>query len=118
MNAVLSKVKKLLDERDWTLYQLAKTSGIPYSSLNALYQRNHQPTIATLEKICDGFKITLGEFFSDCTPYREGEEKYSRTEQELIKNFRKLGRRKQKYVRGFVDMLLEESGAEDMDAIE
>ena len=65
LNHTLTKIKHLLDERNWTLYKLAKEAGIPYSSLNALFLKNNQPTIATLEKICGGFHITLSEFFAD-----------------------------------------------------
>ena len=49
MNDVLQKIKELMEERGWSLYKLAKESGIPYSSLNSLFQKNNQPTITTLE---------------------------------------------------------------------
>lgn len=63
MNTTLKKIMDLLEERQWTIYRLAKESGIPYSSLNSLFQKNNQPTISTLEKICAGFHITMCEFF-------------------------------------------------------
>ena len=45
------------------IYKLAKESKLPYSSLNNIFVRKTSPTIPTLEKICDGFDITLSEFF-------------------------------------------------------
>ena len=68
LNKLLIKIQELLDERNWTLYRLSKESNIPYSSLNSLFLKNNQPTVSTLEKVCDGFHITLSEFFSDDTP--------------------------------------------------
>ena len=92
MNDVLSKIKEILDTREWSLYRLAKESGIPYSSLTSLYQNNNQPTLATLEKLCNGLHITLGEFFSDEPPYREIEKSFEEDELELLEEYRKLKR--------------------------
>ena len=50
MNDTLKRINELLDKRNWTLYKLAKESDIPYSSLSSMFQKNNQPTIATLEK--------------------------------------------------------------------
>ena len=92
MNEVLQKIKELMEERGWSLYKLAKESGIPYSSLNSLFQKNNQPTITTLERICAGLHITMGEFFSDCTPYRQPEQEYNKEEKEIIMSYRNLNR--------------------------
>lgn len=61
---VLTRIQDLLAFKHWSLYKLAKESGIPYSSLNNLFNRQTCPTIATLEKICAGFQISLSEFFN------------------------------------------------------
>ena len=50
LNKTLTKINLLLEQRHWSMYRLAKESGIPYSSLNSLFQKNNQPTISTLEK--------------------------------------------------------------------
>lgn len=71
LNKLLTKIQELLDERNWTLYRLSKEANIPYSSLNSLFLKNNQPTVSTLEKVCDGFHITLSEFFAEDTPYRK-----------------------------------------------
>lgn len=64
----LNKIKMLCESRNWTVYRLAKEADIPYSSLNNIFIRNTQPTIPTLEKICNGFGITLQEFFAPEIP--------------------------------------------------
>lgn len=90
-NYVLIRIQELLDERNWSLYKLAKASNIPYSSLNSLFQKNNQPTISTLEKICSGFHITLAQFFSKNT----SDPIYDFTNQELevLYKIRKLNKR-------------------------
>ena len=105
MNEVLQKIKELMEERGWSLYKLAKESGIPYSSLNSLFQKNNQPTITTLERICAGLHITLGEFFSDCTPYRQPEQEYNKEEKEIIMSYRNLNRNNKKLFLGFLTLL-------------
>lgn len=64
-NDTLTIIKKLLNERGWSVYHLAKKSGIPYSSLNNIFIRNTEPTIPTLRKIYSGFSISMSEFFLD-----------------------------------------------------
>ncbi len=64
---VLNHIKELCEERNWSIYQLAKQSGISYSTLNNLFHRQNIPSIPTLMKLCDGFGITLSEFFIENT---------------------------------------------------
>ena len=61
---VTERIKELCTLRSWTYYRLAKESGIPYSTLNTMLRKTNAPTIPTLERICDGFGITLAQFFS------------------------------------------------------
>ncbi|MDE6619313.1 MAG: helix-turn-helix domain-containing protein [Lachnospiraceae bacterium] len=105
MNTTLKKIMDLLEERKWTIYRLAKESGIPYSSLNSLFQKNNQPTISTLEKICSGFHITMCEFFSDDTPYREDMVEYTREELDIIEAYRNLNRTNKKIFEGILQVL-------------
>lgn len=62
---ILEKIRKLRLERDWTEYQLAEKSGLPQSTISSWYRKNMQPSISSLEKICDAFNIPLSQFFTD-----------------------------------------------------
>ncbi len=62
---VIERIKELCEARSWTYYRLAKESGIPYSTLNTMMNKSNSPSIPTLSRICDGFGITLAQFFSD-----------------------------------------------------
>lgn len=105
LNNTLQKIKELTKERNWSIYKLAKESGIPYSSLNSLFQKNNQPTISTLEKICQGLHITLSEFFQDEIPYRVESFSFTNEELTIIKLYRSLNTQEQKlftaYIKGF-----------------
>lgn len=87
-NATLMKLQKILKAKNWTIYKLSKESGIPYSSLSNLFQRNTEPTLPTLRKICAGIEISLSEFFSD-EPAPELPE-YSADERKLVSLYRDL----------------------------
>ena len=62
---VLKRLDDLLAARNWTMYRLAKESGLSESTVANVFRRNAIPSIDTLEKICQGFGITLSQFFSD-----------------------------------------------------
>lgn len=62
---VVKRIKLLCAARSWTSYRLAKESGITYSTLNSLLNKGTMPSIPTLSKICDGFGISLSQFFAE-----------------------------------------------------
>lgn len=63
LNRTLLRIEELCEHYHWNHYRLAKNSGIPLASVNAMFHRNTSPTIPTLEKICDGFQISMKDFF-------------------------------------------------------
>lgn len=62
---VLERLQKLMDARGWSMYRLAKESGLTESTISNIYRRNAIPSIVTLELICKGFGITLSQFFAE-----------------------------------------------------
>ncbi len=62
---VLAKLRLLLEERGWSEYKLARQCGLSDSTIANIFRRNTLPTIATLERICAGFGITLAQFFAE-----------------------------------------------------
>lgn len=87
-NITLLKLNALMQQKKWSVYKLAKESDIPYSSLNNLFQRNTEPTLPTLRKICAGLGISLSDFFSD--EYSPAVTEYSSQERKLIALYRSL----------------------------
>jgi transcriptional regulator with XRE-family HTH domain len=62
---ILEKITKLRLEHHWSMYQLAKKSGLPQSTISSWYNNNMLPTIHSLQCICDAFDISLSQFFLD-----------------------------------------------------
>lgn len=60
-----SRLRKLMADRGWSEYRLAKESGLSESTLKNVFHRNTVPSIPTLEAICKAFNITLAQFFAD-----------------------------------------------------
>ena len=60
-----AKLRKLLSERGWSEYKLAKNCGLSESTISNLFKRNTMPSLPTLEAICRGFNITLSQFFAE-----------------------------------------------------
>ena len=60
---VKARIQQLMSERQWTMYRLAKESGISWSTLRNIFKRDNDPSIYTLECICRGMGMTLPQFF-------------------------------------------------------
>ena len=65
MKDILSTITKYREMRGWTEYQLAEQSGLPQSTISSWYRKNMLPTVASLEKICSAFGITLSQLFAE-----------------------------------------------------
>lgn len=59
------RIRKLMAERNWSEYRLAKESGLSQSTVANIFNRNTSPSIATLEAICGGLGLSLSQFFAE-----------------------------------------------------
>ncbi len=111
-NYVIERINQLLKERNWTVYRLAKESGLAYSSLNNIFIRDTVPSVFTLEKICNGFQITLSQFFDTDTPIVPTADMLSSDERSLIETYRTLTKSDKQlltaYLNGLAKRLSEE----------
>ena len=63
--AVKERILELCKTQNITVNRLATISGITQSTLNNIVSgRNQSTTISTIQKICDGFNISIIEFFN------------------------------------------------------
>ena len=61
---VKNRILQLLGEKKMSIHKLAMESALPPSSIkNILYGKSQNPGIVTIKMLCDGFGITLLEFF-------------------------------------------------------
>ncbi len=63
--AVKNRILQLLGEKKMSIHKLAMESAVPPSSIkNILYGKSQNPGIVTIKMLCDGFGISLIEFFN------------------------------------------------------
>lgn len=62
---VNEKLREMLKERGLTTYKMAEISGLSHTTLANVFKRNTVPSINTLRAICNGFGITLSQFFAE-----------------------------------------------------
>ena len=58
---IQNKIRELMEARGWTIYKLAQETGVSWSTIRNMFNRNTAPTLPTLEVLCKGLDITLVE---------------------------------------------------------
>ena len=65
-DAIRKRIKFYLKEKNMNVWKLCKMSGIPCSTISTFMSgKTELIKLDTLLHICEGFEITLGEFFTD-----------------------------------------------------
>ena len=63
--AVALRIIQLCRERGLTPNGISNIAAVPQSTIKRILNgESSNPGIVTIKKLCDGFEITLGEFFS------------------------------------------------------
>lgn len=63
--ALYEKVDGLRKAKGWTLYELAKKSGVTATTLYNWRDRDSSPTLSLLDALCSALGITVLEFLAD-----------------------------------------------------
>lgn len=62
---VAARIRQLCKERGITPNGLSYLSAVPQSTIKSILNgESKNPGMVTIKKLCDGFGITIGEFFS------------------------------------------------------
>ena len=65
-DAIRKRIKFYLKEKNMNVWKLCKMSGIPCSTISTFMSgKTELIKLDTLLHICEGFGITLGEFFTE-----------------------------------------------------
>ena len=73
-SAVRNRILQLLEEKKLSIHKLAMDSGVAPSSVkNILYGKSINPGVTTIKMLCDGFGISISDFF-DTKEFRELEQ--------------------------------------------
>ena len=63
--AIAQRIRDLCRERDITPNGISIIAGVPQATVKSILNgESRNPDTVTVKKLCDGFGITLGEFFS------------------------------------------------------
>ena len=63
--AITQRIRQLCIQKGLTPNGLATTSAVPQATIKSILNGDSKnPGAVTIKKLCDGFEITLGEFFS------------------------------------------------------
>ena len=62
---IAHRIRQLCREQDITPNRLSRLAGVPQATIKSiLLGESKNPGCNNIKKLCDGFGITLGEFFS------------------------------------------------------
>ena len=62
---VAARIRQLCKERCITPNGISNIAGVPQATVKSILNgESKNPGTVTIKKLCDGFEITLGEFFS------------------------------------------------------
>lgn len=98
-NYVIERIEELCEEKKMSRYRLAQRAGIAQSSISTLLNRKSVPTIQTIDKLCDGFGITLSQFF--CSTRVDLTEE----QQDLLDTWDKLSEQEKMLVNAYIQGL-------------
>jgi len=63
--AVAKRIRQLCKERGLTPNGISNIAAVPQGTVKSILNgESKNPGIVTIKKLCDGFEITLGEFFN------------------------------------------------------
>ena len=66
IEGVHGRINELMEERGWTKYRLATECKINESTIYSLFDDVEKtPSLSTIQFICEGCVISIGEFFRD-----------------------------------------------------
>ena len=64
--AVAKRIINLCNEHNIATNALANISGMPPSTIySMLNEKSQNPGVVSIKKLCDGFNISIREFFND-----------------------------------------------------
>lgn len=99
---IAEHLKQLMDERGLTIYSLAQRSDVSWTTIKNLFGRGTNPTVATMEMLCNGLGITMAQFFA-----QDGKEVHLTAEQQyLLERWNAVSDEEKKLISDMLDVML------------
>lgn len=101
---MLVKLRSICQNKNITLYALAKATKMSTSSISCLMRGKTKPYVSTILTICDALNITIADLVE------KQASGHSEDEEVLISAYRSLSPEKKKMIKVYMDMLLQYKG--------
>lgn len=75
-NFCIKRIKELMEKNHFNAYRLASKAGISLSTLTSMFDKNTDPRVQTLEKICSACGISVAQFFERSSKDLTKEQEY------------------------------------------
>lgn len=104
---VKNKIRKLINQRKWTIYELAQRSELTEACIrNWCTKRNYTPSLEAIEKICKALDISVAELVHD-----ESENLMVVNDEklQLLENWSELEEKQKKVILMQIDVFLDKN---------
>ena len=102
-NKIIQRILELCATRGVSKYRLAKESQIPLTTLSNMIRNNTMPTVPTIERICSGLGITLGQFFASEEIY----DSLTDEQREILEIWNSLNNHQKDLVKAYISGLID-----------
>ncbi len=103
MMDIKKRILELMEERHWTRYKLAHEAGLYITTINAWFDKNYNPSMDSIQSVCNAFGITVVKFFSGVD-----EGKLSAEQLVILDKYNQIPENRRKLVVELLDILIAE----------
>ena len=98
-NFCIRRIKELMEKNNFNAYRLASKSGVSLSTLTSMFNKNTDPRVQTLEKICSACDISISQFFERSSRDLTKDQDY------LLEAYNQLSPSKKEHLISYLDYL-------------
>ncbi len=104
---IKNRIEYYMKKQNLTRYRLSKKSGVKFSTLNNIFNRDTGLSLMNLSKIVlNGFEISMGEFLGEVEETSlDKTSSISDEEEAIIYKYRSLSKSNKKIVKKYIDIL-------------
>lgn len=98
-NFCIRRIKELMENNHFNAYRLASKAGISLSTLTSMFDKNTDPRVQTLEKICSACGISVAQFFERSSKDLTEDQEY------LLESYERLSPSAKKHLISYLNFL-------------
>lgn len=98
-NFCIKRIKELMEKNQFNAYRLASKAGISLSTLTSMFNKNTDPRVQTLEKICSACGISVSQFFE------RSSKDLTKDQEHLLETYNRLSPAAKEHLISYLDYL-------------